>query len=374
MASKLDNPLITQSDYSILVEVENPRYSEARDHIGRFAELVKSPEHIHSYRISPLSLWNAASTGLNSDKVLKILEEFNKYSIPANVKKEIEEQMGRYGRLKMIQDGDELLLHCDEQHILRTIWSHKKVQPYLKKWLSDSTIQVDKSNRGLLKQVLIKIGFPVDDQAGYIEGESYDIEFEQFTSEGEPFQLREYQRDASRIFYAGGKSIGGNGVIVLPCGAGKTIVGMAVMSYLRCYTLILCTSISAVKQWKRELLDKTNLKESDVGEYTGEIKNIRPITITTYQLLTYRREKEKGYLHLDLVLSEKWGLIIYDEVHLLPAPVFRITSQIQARRRLINRHPGERRWPGGRCIQPYRPQKIRCALEGFGKTGVDCHR
>lgn len=334
MAPNPNNPVIIQSDRSLLVEVDNPLYPEARDNLSLFAELEKSPEHVHTYRISPLSLWNAAASGLVSDKVVEVLQKLSKYEVPQNIIFEIREHMDRYGQLELVTEGDRLKLVATDVHILVEILNNKSIVSLVGERIGRFELEVPVKNRGALKQALIKVGFPVKDVAGYTEGEPHDIDLREKTASGESFEVRAYQKEAADLFYVNGSPLGGSGVVVLPCGAGKTVVGMDVMSRLKTQTLILTTSINAVKQWKRELIDKTSLTENDIGEYTGECKDLKPVTVTTYNILVYRKKKEEDFLHFHVFSAMKWGLIIYDEVHLLPAPVFRATSEIQARRRL----------------------------------------
>ena len=328
------NPLIVQSDKTILLEVDHPLHAEARDALAQFAELEKSPEHIHTYRLSPLSLWNAAAGGMNADMVLELLTQYSKYSIPTNIIVDIREYMSRYGRIKLIREGDALLLTSNDTALMAEILHHKRTQPYLIRQLNSHTIQVDASRRGHIKQALIHIGFPAEDLAGYTDGSPLPMQLRNPTLHGEEFSPRAYQYAASAAFYAGGAPSGGSGVVVLPCGAGKTIVGLAAMADIQRATLILSPNTIAVRQWISEILERTNIPPEMVGEYTGDRKDICPITVSTYQILTYRRSEEDDFPHFALFTSFDWGLIIYDEVHLLPAPVFRITAEIQARRRL----------------------------------------
>lgn len=328
------NPLIVQSDRSILLEVDHPLHAEARDALAQFAELEKSPEHIHTYRLSPLSLWNAASGGMNAQEILELLTRYSKYDIPINVAVDIREYVSRYGRVKLIREGDALLLTSNDAALIAEILHHKRTQPYLLRQLSSHTIQVDASRRGHIKQALIHIGFPAEDLAGYTEGSPLPLKLRSKTLQRKDFGPRQYQYAASAAYYAGGAPSGGSGVVVLPCGAGKTIVGLVTMADIQRATLILTPNTIAVRQWIQEIIDKTDIPPEMVGEYTGERKNICPITVSTYQILTYRRSEEEDFPHFALFTSYDWGLIIYDEVHLLPAPVFRITAEIQARRRL----------------------------------------
>ena len=328
------NPMIVQSDRSVLLEVDNPLYEETRDQLARFAELEKSPEHIHTYRISPLSLWNAAAAGISAAEVISALERFSKYEIPQNIRTEIVEAISRYGKIKLERRDGELILRSDDPILITEIWHNKTARAYLKRKLDERTIVVPPHFRGHLKQALIRIGFPVEDLAGYVTGTHLSLELRETSKSGQLFHLRAYQREAAIVFYAEGAPQGGSGVIVLPCGAGKTVVGIAVMNRLKCHTLILTTNITASRQWIEELLDKTDLSTEEIGEYSGDRKEIRPVTVATYHIMTYRRRKDGEFPHFKLFNRENWGLVIYDEVHLLPAPVFRFTAEIQARRRL----------------------------------------
>jgi len=343
-----NNPLIVQSDRTILLEVEHPQHAEARDALAQFAELEKSPEHIHTYRLSPLSLWNAAAGGMNAQAVLDLLTMYSKYPIPSNVAVDIREYISRYGRLKLIREGESLLLVSDDVALLTEVLRNRRTQPFLLRQINNRTIQVDASRRGHIKQALIHLGFPAEDLAGYTDGSPLPLQLLTETQSGNEFAPRAYQFAAAAAFYAGGAPSGGSGVVVLPCGAGKTIVGLATMADIQRATLILTPNTIAVRQWISELRDKTDLPPEMIGEYTGDRKEICPITVSTYQILTYRThtkgqddgeldEREltaENFPHFALFSSYDWGLIIYDEVHLLPAPVFRITAEIQARRRL----------------------------------------
>ncbi len=327
-------PLIVQSDRTLLLEVRHPLYESARGELARFAELVKSPEHIHTYRITPLSLWNAAAGGMTADAVLAVLDRYSRYAVPPNVAFEVREQVGRYGRIKLVARGADYALACDDPALAEEIWNHKDLRPLFSGRPEPALLLVPAGSRGMVKQALTRAGHPVDDRAGYVEGAPLEIALRAPALSGEPFALRPYQVDAAEIFHAGGSAAGGSGVIVLPCGAGKTLVGMAVMERLKTHTLILATGTVAVRQWRRELLDKTTLKPEEIGEYTGESKDVRPVTLATYNILTHRRRREEEFTHFRIFDGVNWGLIVYDEVHLLPAEVFRATAQIQARRRL----------------------------------------
>jgi DNA excision repair protein ERCC-3 len=328
------NPLIVQGDRSVLAEVDNPRYTEARDALAPFAELEKSPEHIHTYRLTPLSLWNAAAAGMTAQAMVEVLSRYSKFPLPSNLASDIAELVGRYGRVRLERAGEALRLICDDRPLLEELARQPKVREYLGARLDPHSYRVDAAHRGVLKQALIAIGYPAEDLAGYTEGAFLPFQLRTVARSGMPFRVRDYQREAAEIFYAGGDVRGGSGVIVLPCGAGKTIVGIAAMALLQRSTLVLTTSITAVKQWYREILDKTDLSKEQLAEYTGESKEIAPVTLATYQILTHRPDKKEEFPHFKIFDQRDWGLIIYDEVHLLPAPVFRVTAQIQARRRL----------------------------------------
>ena len=341
------NPLIVQSDRTILLEVDHPLHAEARDAVAQFAELEKSPEHIHTYRLSPLSLWNAAAGGMSAQMIIELLTNYSKYDIPGNIIFDIREYISRYGRIKLIRDGDALLLSSSDAALIAEIIHHKRTQPFLLRQLDTNTLQVNAARRGHIKQALIHIGFPAEDLAGYTDGSPLPMKLRPVTAEGKAFEPRAYQYGASATFYAGGAPSGGSGVVVLPCGAGKTIVGLVTMADIQRATLILSPNTIAVRQWIQEIIDKTDVPPEMIGEYTGDRKEICPITVSTYQILTYRRPNTRGqtnkevleageedFPHFSLFSSYDWGLIIYDEVHLLPAPVFRITAEIQARRRL----------------------------------------
>ncbi len=329
-----DNPLIVQGDHTVLVEVDSPRYIEARDHLARFAELIKSPEHIHTYRITPLSIWNAAAAGVLPADIVETLHNYSKYEVPHHVEVEIRDYASRYGRLRLNRSADHLVLTAADRPLAEEISRHKHVAPLLDERLSDVEFRVLPADRGRLKQALIKVGFPAEDLAGYRHGESLKFLLRAQSTSGEPFCLRAYQQEAAEIFHAAGAARGGSGVIVLPCGAGKTIVGLACMARLQTSTLVLTTNVTATRQWMDEILDKTTLAADQVGQYNGSRKDVLPVTVATYNILTWRESKNSPFKHLDLFDQRDWGLIIYDEVHLLPAPVFQVTAGLQARRRL----------------------------------------
>jgi DNA excision repair protein ERCC-3 len=331
-------PLIVQTDRTVLLETQHPQYEVARDRLARFAELEKSPEYVHFYRITPVSIWNAAALGESVDELVDWLVANARFPIVTTVLAQLREWFRRYGLLRLFAAGDgNLRLECDEDGLLAKLAEHTALRGLLTLDEHGRCV-VDGEQRGELKQALVKLGYPVDDRAGYRSGT--ELAFALRTSSGAScsatptFALRDYQREAATAFHAGGSDRGGCGVVVLPCGAGKTVVGIAAMNLLQTNTLVLTTNTVAVRQWCREILDKTDLGEEQVGEYTGEHKQIRPVTIATYQILTHRKGKLDGFTHLDLFDRGGFGLIIYDEVHLLPAPVFRATAGIQARRRL----------------------------------------
>jgi len=325
-----ENPLIVQSDRTVLVEVDGPRYPDARDALAAFAELVKSPEHIHTYRITPLSIWNAAAAGHPPGWMVETLNEFAKYPVPQNIVRDIADYAARYGRARLVREGDHLILESEDVHLVREAWSSPGVKQFLLGRLGDHRLEVDPAFRGHVKQAMIRLGYPLEDLAGYVEGGPLDIALHETNG----FSVRAYQADSVDAFWAGGTTRGGSGVIVLPCGAGKTVVGMAAMAKVARKTLVLTTNLTAVRQWQDELRDKCRIDPEDIGEYTGERKDIRAVTVSTYQILTYRRSKTEEFVHFELFRGNDWGLIIYDEVHLLPAPVFRVTAEIQATRRL----------------------------------------
>lgn len=318
-----DGALIVQSDKTILLEVDHPGSAEARRAIAPFAELERSPEHIHTYRVTPLGLWNARAAGHDAEQVVHALVTHSRYPVPQGLLVDIAETMDRYGRLTLRKDDEgRLILVTTDRAVLTEILRHKKIQPLLGERVDDDTVLVHPSERGTLKQELLKVGWPAEDEAGYVDGEAHPIRLAQ-----DGWTLRPYQEQAVDGFWDGG-----SGVVVLPCGAGKTLVGAASMAKASATTLILVTNTVSARQWKDELLARTSLTEDEIGEYSGARKEIRPVTIATYQVLTLRR---KGvYPHLELLDARDWGLIVYDEVHLLPAPIFRMTADLQARRRL----------------------------------------
>ncbi len=331
-------PLIVQSDHTVLLEVAHPDSEDARHALAVFAELERAPEHIHTYRITRLGLWNARAAGHTAEEIIATLDRYAKFPVPSQVSSEISETMRRYGRLTIervdqptTHDGAEtpeelanwqLVLRSDDPAILREVSSAKKIAPLLGNKIDDLAFPVEAWARGELKQQLVARGWPAEDLAGYTPGEPYDIELAQ-----DGWHLRDYQEKAVTAFASGG-----SGVVVLPCGAGKTIVGAGAMAAVGAKTLILVTNAVSARQWRDELLKRTSLDEDDIGEYSGQVKEVKPVTIATYQILTSKRRGE--YAHLSLLNAQDWGLIVYDEVHLLPAPVFKLTAELQARRRI----------------------------------------
>ncbi|MFN8525493.1 MAG: DNA repair helicase XPB [Chloroflexota bacterium] len=330
-----DGPLIVQGDRSLLLEVDNPRYPVCRDRLAAFAELRKSPEHVHSYALTPLSLWNACSAGVSAEWVVETLEEFSKYPIPRNVLTDIRDLMSRYGRIRLVPRGDALGLETDDEDLMAGLRGNARLSPMLGPTESPRLSLVPRSERGRLKQALLKAGLPVEDLAGYTPGAALPVSLRDCLADGSAFGLRSYQQAAVEAFWSAGGPRGGSGVLVLPCGAGKTVIGLGVMARASTQTLILCTSVLALNQWRREILEKSTVPVDLVGEYSGDRKEIRPVTLATYQVMTARgRGGSDEMPHLELFSRHDWGLIIYDEVHLLPAPVFRATAEIQSRRRL----------------------------------------
>jgi len=316
-------PLIVQSDRTLLLEIDHPLADEARKAIAPFAELERAPEHIHTYRITSLALWNARAAGHDAEQVVDALIKYARYAVPNALLIDIADQMGRYGRLRLENHPVHgLILSTTDKPVLEEVLRNKKIIPMLGKRIDDETVVVFPSERGALKQALLKLGWPAEDFAGYVDGEAHPIALAEHG-----WAIRPYQSQAVDSFW-----FGGSGVVVLPCGAGKTIVGAAAMAKAKATTLILVTNTVSARQWREELLNRTSLTEDEIGEYSGSKKEIKPVTIATYQVMTTKKKGE--YAHLDVFDARDWGLIIYDEVHLLPAPVFRFTADIQARRRL----------------------------------------
>jgi DNA excision repair protein ERCC-3 len=333
MTSRAERPLIVQSDRSVLLEVGGPAYAAARDAVSPFCELLKSPEHIHTYRITPLSIWNAAAAGMRADAMVEALSGYSRFPVPPNVERDVRDLHGRYGRLRLVPGEGGLRLEADDPTLLTLVAS----SPLTREMVGapgEGGLPVEARHRGEIKRALIKLGWPVEDVAGYVDGGPLEVALRDQTPDGRPSRLRDYQHEAVEVFHRDGSALGGSGVVVLPCGAGKTIVGIGAMARIGRKTLILTTNHTAVAQWRRELLERTHLTEDQIGEYTGQAKEVRPVTISTYQILTWRRTKTDPFVHFELFGQDDWGFVIYDEVHLLPAPVFRVTADLQATRRL----------------------------------------
>jgi DNA excision repair protein ERCC-3 len=318
-----DGPLIVQSDKTLLLDIDHAMSTECRRAIAPFAELERSPEHIHTYRLTNLGLWNARAAGHDAEMVIDTLIKYSRYAVPHSILVDVAETMSRYGRLRLEADPIHgLILITTDTAVLEEVIRAKKIAPLLGVRIDAETIAVHPSQRGQIKQSLLRLGWPAEDFAGYVDGQAHEISLMQ-----NDWKIRPYQGLAAEGFWHGG-----SGVVVLPCGAGKTIVGAAAMAHAKATTLILVTNTLAARQWREELLKRTTLNEDEIGEYSGAKKEIRPVTIATYQVMT--KKKDGVYAHLDLFDTHDWGLIIYDEVHLLPAPIFRFTADIQSRRRL----------------------------------------
>ncbi|MEW6233265.1 MAG: DNA repair helicase XPB [Chloroflexota bacterium] len=328
--------MVVQTDGTLILETDHPSFELARDAVARFADLDKTLDGFWFYRISPLSLWNAAASGLGLSDVVSSLTAYSRYDLPVRLARYLAEHLSRYGQVQLTSLHGRLVLICPDSRLLEALTQHKRLRPLLAVRLDEHAWEIAPDERGPVKQVLVQLGYPAQDLVGYRAGAPLEVQLKKRTGSGAELALRSYQRSAIEAYLAIGEPAGGSGVVVLPCGAGKTVVGLGIMARLQCATLVLTTSNVAVQQWVRELLDKTSLVPGQVGEYTGHHKEVRPVTVTTYQILTHRRStlEEEGYPHLGLFTGQKWGLIVYDEVHLLPAPVFRITAALQATRRL----------------------------------------
>jgi DNA excision repair protein ERCC-3 len=330
------NPVIVQGDGKVLLETRHGRFDEARDFLARFAELEASPDLLHTYSISPLSLWNAASAGMTLDEIVDGLRGLSKFDIPDNVRGTIEDTVGRFGLVRLERHP------VDPAAWLRVTFASRYIEKCAKRTDVGSELlqqegrewRIEAGMRGIFKQRMLLENWPVADNAGFIEGPPLDVHLREVTRGGKPFALRHYQIEAVDRWYHEGAPAGGHGVVVLPCGAGKTVVALHAMARAQTHTLVLCNNQSAVTQWVREILDKTSLTEAEVGEYTGKNKEIKPVTVATYQVLTWRRSKKADYEHMHLFRDHQWGLLVYDEVHLLPAPVFGATAELQGCRRL----------------------------------------
>ncbi len=359
-----DGPLIVQSDKTLLLEVDHPAAADCRKAIAPFAELERSPEHIHTYRLTPLGLWNARAAGHDAEQVVDTLLEYSRYSVPHALLVDVAETMARYGRLRLEKHPVHgLVLVSNDRPVLEEVLRAKKVAGMIGTRIDADTVVVHPSERGNLKQALLKIGWPAEDFAGYVDGEAHAIELDE-----SDWSMRPYQKEAVESFWHGG-----SGVVVLPCGAGKTMVGAAAMAEAKATTLILVTNTVSARQWKDELMRRTSLTAEEIGEYSGSVKEIRPVTIATYQVMTTRR---KGvYSHLELLDARDWGLIVYDEVHLLPAPIFRMTADLQARRRLgTDRHSRSRGRPRGRRVLADRAEALRRARGRTSSPRAGSHR
>lgn len=332
MTTAENRPLFVQSDFTILAESDHPDYEEIRSQLSEYAELIKNPGRIHTYRMSRLTLWNAAAAGAHAREIVQFLADHSKFTIPQNVRNDIFYFVDRYGLVKILLHEGKLCLYSSDEQLLQSILLMPSLTELLAGSLDARHLIIHPGRRGEIKRELIRIGIPVQDLAGYHDGEALEVELRRQDHLGRCFQLRDYQQEAVDRFLS--PASGGSGVVVLPCGAGKTIVGIGALASLKCATLILTTNVTSVRQWIRELLDRTTLSPEDIGEYSGMRKEVRPVTVATYQILTYRKSKDEPLQHMNIFRERDWGLIIYDEVHLLPAPVFRATAELQATRRL----------------------------------------
>lgn len=334
MERTVEPALLIRRDMTVMLETNHPEFPLLRDALARFADLVKTPPHLHTYRMTPLSLWNAAATGWDADGVIGFLEAYARYGLTLSVKQEIRRTMAKVGLLRLISQDGKLLLVSRQTGVLADLLPLPSLREAFMAQIDETRAEIRQEERGRLKQELTRLGYPVEDAAGYQAGESMRVRLRQELPDGRDFSLRDYQREAVEAFYRQGTSEGGSGVIVLPCGAGKTVVGLAAIERLGCETLILTSNVTSVRQWMRELLEKTDLTPDLVGEYSGLKKDEKPVTVATYQILTHRPAKAGPFAHMQLFNRRNWGLIIYDEAHLLPAPIFRVTADIQAKRRL----------------------------------------
>ncbi|WP_424765878.1 DNA repair helicase XPB [Paenibacillus sp. sgz302251] len=333
MREGIERPLVVESDLTVLLDVSKGGAEEAKDKLIRFADAVSRAGVIHSYRMTPLSLWQSAAAGISADDILGWLSEHARYELPLQAEVTIRRLMGRYGKLHLITRDGKLFLEGDHQ-LMEELYVHPSVAEWVRENTESKVLEIKEGCRGLIKQELTRLGFPVMDLAGYLAGEELVVQIRSQTVQGKMFALRDYQKAAVELIAAVGTIQGGSGVVVLPCGAGKTIVGIAALAKISSATLILTSNMTSVKQWRDELLDKTSLTDSEIGMYCGALKQVRPVTIATYSILTHRKSKDESFAHMKLFSERDWGLIIYDEVHLLPAPVFRRTADIQATRRL----------------------------------------
>ncbi|WP_433946261.1 DNA repair helicase XPB [Paenibacillus sp. SN-8-1] len=329
---------LVQRDFTVLLEKEHPGFEAARRELSKFAELVKSPASFHTYRLTPLSMWNAAAQGMETAEILKQLRDLSRLKVPDQVLKEVTLWLSRYGKLRLRQSFEQpgiLVLEGEHAEFIDEIAKLESIQKLGLKRMEATKLTIPVRNRGMIKQDLTRLGYPVQDEVGYHSGQALSFQMRDETLAGIPFSLRPYQSESVSAFTGSGTSTGGgSGVLVLPCGAGKTVIGLAAMAKLQCETLILTSNVTSVRQWIEELRAKSTLNELEIGEYSGDRKEVRPVTVSTYQILAHRTKKEDGFKHMKLFNERDWGLIIYDEVHLLPAPVFRVTAEIQATRRL----------------------------------------
>ncbi|TVY00739.1 DNA repair helicase XPB [Cohnella terricola] len=326
--------LWVQSDGTLMLNEAHPDFEQARDFLRVIAVLHKRPGSWHTYRLTSVSLWNAAAAGWYSGGVINRLSELSGDSLPFAVENEIRSLMDRYGQIRLLNDRERLVLETATPEMMDQIRRREPIASCFDGTPSETSVTIRSGSRGWIKRELANCGFPVKDEAGFHRGQALDVSLRELTAEGYPIMLRDYQKEAVDALLREPAVDGGSGVVVLPCGAGKTWVGMAALVRLRCETLILTPNGVSVSQWISELLKNTNLTDNEVGEYTGQAKNVKPVTVATYQVLTHRRSKGEEYPHMQLFVNRDWGLIVYDEVHLLPAPVFRMTADIQATRRL----------------------------------------
>ncbi len=331
----MSKPLMIQAGQTLLADARHPAYAQIRDKLGVFAELVRSPKDWHTYRMTAISLWHAAALGHTPEHIVEVLTSNSRYPVPIQLQQEIYAVMRRYGQIHLASSHDKLVLWAEDREAWTTLSQVEEVRAY---WLEEDDKRmrayVLPVNRGLLKQACMRAGYPIEDQVGYRDSERLEIQLRKSTLNGVALQLRDYQRHAVDRYYREGAVHGGSGIVVMPCGAGKTLVGIGAMVKCQCATLILTTNTTSVKQWKKEIVDKTDLSPDSIGEYAGKQKQERPVTIATYHMLTYKCKEKHAFVHMKLFQQRKWGLIIYDEVHLLPAPVFRATAELQAARRL----------------------------------------
>lgn len=335
LAAPPPGALIAVADLTLLLEASHPGFEAARQDIARFAELVKTPQHVHTYKLTRLSLWNGAAAGLAAQEVEQALARHARYPVPQELLGFVRESFARYGRLRLVPDGQGLALVSEDDDLLELVAQHRITRGYVARQASPGALSVNPTWRGHLKKALLDIGYPAEDLAGYQPGEALALALRSTTLAGQAFALRDYQREAVAAWWRAGQPEGGAGALVLPCGAGKTVIGLAAIAAAGQSALIVCTNVIAARQWIREILDKTSATPDMVGEYNGEVKQVRPITVATYQVLCWRPDKRLDeYPHMRVFNERDWGLVVYDEVHLLPAPVFRVTAEIQAKRRL----------------------------------------